>query len=372
MKAMGHAVWMRVLLAGVILGLLGCSPVAAPSSGQSSPSPSASGTTLAGNPSPAARDKATPAAATDGPFNNTDQAAVAYDEARAQVVMFGGRRYPSGLNPYDLGETWTWNAGGWKRAALTGPAPGPRVAATMGYDRAHGLLVLFGGMSTAAPGFSYFGDTWTWDGTAWKPRSPATVPKPRASASMAWDSNSGRLIMFGGATDNNASFNATWSWDGNDWTLLNPVNSPPARRNAGLAFDETRNVLVLYGGTRPLEMLSDTWTYDDRTWTQQHPATDPGGGWASLAYEPASKRLAGLALSGPLGEGVQETWFWDGAAWNSGGVGSAAPAAYGPGSMMKVVSGAQVLLGVGGTDSTTLSGTQVPVHTWDGSRWLLR
>jgi hypothetical protein len=39
---------------------------------------------------------------------------------------------------------------------------------------------------------------------------------------------------------------------------------------------------------------------------------------------------------------------------------------------MKVVSGAQVLLGVGGTDSTSQTGTQVPVRTWDGSRWVWR
>lgn len=365
---MGHVVWTRVLLAVAILVLVGCSPAAVPSSARSSASPSPPRLTPAANLSPSARDKATPAPATEGPFNNTDQAALAFDEAHGQVVTFGGRRYPSGLNPFDLGETWTWSALGWKRAALTGPSP--RVAATMGCDRAHGLLVLFGGMSTATPGFAYFADTWTWDGTAWKVRSPATVPKPRASASMAWDSNSGRLIMFGGATDSNASFNATWSWDGNDWTLLNPVSSPPARRNAGMAFDEARHVMVLYGGTRPGEKLIDTWIFDESTWTQQHPATDPGGGWSSLAYEPVSTRVAGLALYGPPGEGVQETWFWDGAAWRSGGAGSAALATYVPGSMMKVVTGSRVLLGVGGTDSVGQSGTQVPVRTWDGSRWV--
>jgi hypothetical protein len=198
------------------------------------------------------------------------------------VVILGGWKSAD-----EFRYTWTWSAAGWKRSTVTSPTP--RAGAIMGYDRAHGQVVLFGDESKSISGFAYLADTLDLGWAAWKLRSLATLPSLEP-----WPRR-GRLIMFGGAAANGASFNANWSWDGNDWTLENPANSPPARRNAGMAFEEARRVIVLFGGTVPGQKLSDTGTYDGSTWTEQHPATDPGGGWARLAYEPTTRRLVGLA-----------------------------------------------------------------------------
>ena len=48
-------------------------------------------------------------------------------------------------------------------AAAAPTAPSPRYDAGMAYDAARGQVVLFGGQDA----FSFFGDTWTWDGAAW-------------------------------------------------------------------------------------------------------------------------------------------------------------------------------------------------------------
>jgi hypothetical protein len=54
---------------------------------------------------------------------------------------------------------WTWTEQ---------PATGPpaRSRASMAYDAARDVTVLFGGIDCGSP-FSDCGDTWTWDGTQW-------------------------------------------------------------------------------------------------------------------------------------------------------------------------------------------------------------
>jgi hypothetical protein len=46
---------------------------------------------------------------------------------------------------------------------VTGATPAPRSNAAIAYDGATNQIVLFGGQA----GASVLGDTWTWDGTAW-------------------------------------------------------------------------------------------------------------------------------------------------------------------------------------------------------------
>src|SRR5688572_10134965 len=77
---------------------------------------------------------------------------IAYDSRRSRAVVFGSE-----------GETWEF-AGTTRlhRAASNGPFA--RQSHAMAYDQARGQTLLFGGR---AGGLS-LGDTWLWDGCTWQ------------------------------------------------------------------------------------------------------------------------------------------------------------------------------------------------------------
>jgi hypothetical protein len=82
------------------------------------------------------------------------QAAAAYDAATSSVVLFGGKGTSSG---FLLGDTWTWDGTSWTKQAPVS-SPSARDGAAMAYDVATGNVVLFGGNDLS--GFP--NDTWTW------------------------------------------------------------------------------------------------------------------------------------------------------------------------------------------------------------------
>lgn len=87
--------------------------------------------------------------------------AAAFDAARGSILVFGGYDPSEGYR----GDTWRWSAptpgGGQWELVQTPIAPVPRVFHAMAYDESRARVVLFGGLYTAVTG-----DTWEWDGQA--------------------------------------------------------------------------------------------------------------------------------------------------------------------------------------------------------------
>ena len=180
-------------------------------------------------------------------------AAMAYDAATGTAVLFGG------LDSHGtLGDTWTWDGSGWTRQQPAASPPA-RDGAVMAYDAATGTVVLFGGIS-ATRGF--LSDTWTWDGTTWTQRQPATSPPARYSASMGYDAATTNAVLFGGESNRGSGYlSDTWTWDGTTWTQRHPATSPPARDGAPMAYDAATSSMVLFGGSNGVVVLGDTWTW---------------------------------------------------------------------------------------------------------------
>ena len=288
---------------------------------------------------------------------------VAYDEARAQLLLYG---FDGDTSTNNL--TWTWNSGeGWIQPALLG-APDEIDSSTVAYDPVRNRMVLFA-LSEGLNGSPYNSQTWEWDGAHWQRMSSTTAPSPRFNASIAYDPNSAGTILFGGsATADGSLLNDTWLWDGNDWTQLQPSTSPSGRKFPALAARGSSG-LVLFGGVtgitsgfppRPI-FASDTWTWDGTTWNQANPSTSPSARASStLAYDSHHDRL--VLFGGNGASSISDTWTWDGENWNQQ-TSTLTPSANAGPSMTYDVNLDQVVL---------FDGSQGDVQTWDGSSWNAR
>ena len=205
--------------------------------------------------------------------------AMAYDTARQRTVMFGGR---SGAYPMpwtDLAETWEWDGTAWSQLAVVGPSA--RGEHAMAYDSARGVVVLFGGYTWNT---AFHGDTWEFDGVAWTQRSPAVAPSPRSLAAMAFDPIRQRTVLHGGRDGAGGVFGDTWEWNGTTWTQI-AGRSPNARQGHSMVFDQGNGSLLLAGaGT------GDLWERRGTEWSRlAEPAPVPCS-FAAMTYDTVRQR----------------------------------------------------------------------------------
>ena len=225
---------------------------------------------------------------------------------------------------------------GWTTLASSGlTAPAPRQGAAMAYDAATSQVVLFGGLSGDG---NLLNDTWLWNGSAWAPAHPTTSPAPAVGAAMAYDVALHELVVFGGQTTTTsppAFSDQTWAWNGASWYRIMSASAPPRRASATLSADDTgAGRFVLFGGvgdnghggTSP---LADTWTFDGATWSSQHPATSPPArSGAAATWDAAHSDV--VVSGGRGGPGASpwlaDTWRWNGTTWAQMAVSAAPPA----------------------------------------------
>jgi len=264
----------------------------------------------------------TPAAAT-GPSGRF-RASSAYDTIRHNAVLVGGRN----IGGY-LADTWTWNGSGWTQRPASGvPA---REAAAMAYHGASGTTVLFGGRNAGG----VLGDTWLWNGASWSAAPVGTAPPARYGATMAYDAAHGEILLFGGMNASGTRLSDTWVWTTAGWAPRFPGTTPPAREGAAMAYfaDTIQSHVVLFGGQGTLGNLDDTWTWNGTTWTAANPVPHPPTlHLASMAYDSAHHRsvlFGGCTYGAPLECPGARTWAWDGQGWTERMPATSPPARYG-------------------------------------------
>jgi len=159
-------------------------------------------------------------------------------------------------------------------------------------------------------------------------------PSPRGHVSMAYDSESKQVILFGGQT---GDFNKqdipfsgptmdfanpgifsdeTWAYDvtTNIWKEMKPPLAPDAGAAGSLVYDVESDRVILFGTTRGHSPFVETWAYDfnTNTWTKMvatGPSTHLG---SNMAYDIESDRII---LFGGYNhyrdEMYQDTWTYD-------------------------------------------------------------
>jgi len=254
----------------------------------------------------ALRTAPTPARSTTPPPARAS-AAVAYDQARGVMLLFGG------VGPLD--DTWTFDGKYWSRQHPA-TSPSARDGAVMAYDEARHNVVLFGGSSrvsgSAKAGEAPVDDTWTWNGATWQEQHPAHEPTFGAdrATTMQFDPITRTVLAYGftkSTTEAITNIRAeTWSWNGSDWAQLSPATSPS---DSGTMLLDGRHVLLVAASAGMVRgrYLTQTWEWDGNTWHLLDPKVNlPLLGFASGAYDPQRGQL--VLLTG-------DTWTWDGSTW---------------------------------------------------------
>jgi hypothetical protein len=339
----------------VLLAVVALSACGSPAAVTPTPSPTPHLT-----PSPSGVSTASPTSIPLGRSN----AALAYDQAHHNALLFGGL-----ADQTLLGDTWTWNGAAWTHRQGLTANPQPRKGAAMAYDERNHQVILFGGVTAAGQQ----NDSWAWDGGAWQLLHPAHAPSPRESAAMTSDPALSAVILYGGIDDSTAQPGAlhdTWSWNGSDWS---PVTAPgpPGGVRPRVAFLLGANLLERFGDCIESNDRS-LYAFDGHLWAP-HPET---GTWPpalcipSLAGDPVRHQL--VLFGGNPGNGAApppaDTWSYDGSSWSKLSPSQSPPARYE--APMVYDSDHHVMLLFGGQGLT--QGQAGPLNdtwTWDGSNW---
>lgn len=235
---------------------------------------------------------------------------MAYNNDQAAVMLFGGAD-----ERQVLADLWAWNGEQWR--CLSDEGPPPRTFPTLAYHSAEKRLLLFGGnrvlFGTAEDTTTFLNDMWAWDGNAWH-QIHTTMPSARAEASMAYDSDRQRIVLFGGYRNENGErirLGDTWEWDGHRWEQKSS-EGPAARNGAAMAYDRDRKRMVLFGGSGA---GYETWEWDGQRWKESVSAQTEGRFNSAMAYDTGRGvliRFGGWTRQGRVGD----TWRYDGTRWS--------------------------------------------------------
>jgi len=239
------------------------------------------------------------------------------------MLMFAG----SGSGG-SLSETWAYDptANKWANlspASETQPSAGGQIPAV--YDPVTGKVIAFDGTTW---GYDPVANTWG----ALNPKGKLTPA--RIGASMAYNSNTGKVFLFGG-TDMTTWFDELWLYDPvvNTWTRLGPPEEvqskkgattttlpadtmPTGRSDAGMAFDPRSGKVILFGGIdAEYACLDDTWSYDPVTnrWTRLTPEGESPAARSAhaMAYDQHSGKIILFGGIDSQFASYNDTWAYD-------------------------------------------------------------
>lgn len=247
--------------------------------------------------------------------------AMTYDSATGSIILFGGQPNSYGL----VNQTWVYERGQWSQLHPI-VSPPALIGAAMAYDAADGYALLFGGETLGPMGQVVLNETWTFQAGEWTQLHVEPSPSPRAYASMAYDSATSEILLFGG-TGSTLPYqpNDTWSFSAGAWTKLAPASAPPLVSGPGVAYDPLSRDLVVFGGdlSTPNGTIpsNQTWTFNGTEWAQTRSLiTSPSARIdPSLAFDPGESAI--VLFGGCLDESsgiscANDTWLFTGSQWS--------------------------------------------------------
>ncbi|MBI3167399.1 MAG: hypothetical protein HYZ22_02905 [Chloroflexi bacterium] len=247
--------------------------------------------------------------------------AVAYDKNSNYALLFGGIAVTT--NGTETQQTWSWFTWKWDGARweqLTSRNnPSAREKHAMAYDESRDEIVLFGGSSNG----NVYNDTWVWTGEEWVEKKPKHSPPIRCCHAMIYDPALEGVILYGGWDGKDIFRNDTWLWDGEDWVELPyyapfmsghalaqyppdgniisiqtsqqgtwslttdgwldlAIQSPPSRSDGRADFGNGQ--IILFGGSQNSVPANDTWLYMDSAWYQLLLRNNPSARYGHILF----------------------------------------------------------------------------------------
>jgi hypothetical protein len=264
--------------------------------------------------------------------------AMAYDSVSKEIISYGGIR---GKNVVS-NQTWVYDCqeNTWTKI-IPKVSPGKRYGHRMVYDKESDFLVLFGGIlnKEANPaGITLrYNDTWLYDinSNVWTNVTTKNHPRVHGGYTFAYDTESDRVILFGGTsaedldTDSDSIWPSSdvWAYDcnSNQWENVTTPNGPWGRLGEWSEYDSTHDLCIMFGGSSNYggSISSETWSYDynSNLWTELG-----SGVWSevgselnlsrqnhAMGYDSESDRtilFGGRSSESPLNV-LDETWIFD-------------------------------------------------------------
>src|SRR5882672_1752112 len=129
--------------------------------------------------------------------------------------------------------------------------PGQRVHHAMAYDSDRGVTVFFGGEIGKKGSETYFNDTWEYDGVHWRQIPIAgDLPNPRSYHAMAYDPVRKRVVMSGGFGGGTYGLGDTWEYQRNgvsgSWLLVNGTAQYMGLVAGGMIWDPIQKIMLRF------------------------------------------------------------------------------------------------------------------------------
>ncbi|MHA1200313.1 MAG: Kelch repeat-containing protein [Candidatus Heimdallarchaeaceae archaeon] len=251
--------------------------------------------------------------------------AMIYDSVNDRVIIYGGTKGTTYDDwRHDMWE-YDYNTDTWTIIDKTN-RPFGRYSTDMVYDSESNTIVSFGGSDVQDV---VSNETWLYDYATemWTEADPSTFPIERNYHTMTYDSESDRVIMFGGEliadaspTGENQLFNDTWAYDVNldIWTNITPAVSPLPRMGCDMAYDIENDMIIMFGGYTHLDPTGfedEVWSFDYNTltWTEMNPTVELRRRHHKMVYDSESDLIVlfgGSEGNNPLVY-LDETWVYD-------------------------------------------------------------
>jgi hypothetical protein len=238
--------------------------------------------------------------------------ALTYDPARKKILLFGGNRVLFGKDAKDyefLDDFWGFDGSRWTQIAV--PVPGGRAEASLVFDRQRQKAVLFGGYRIENGEMKRLSDTWEWDGNSWT-KIAEGLPSPRSGAALVYDTKRKKVVLFGGGIKSGGG-GETWEFDSQGWREIQSAKTEP-RYNAAMAYDESRNKIVRFGGWDGSKRVSETWELDNQAWVKLNIESPEARNHTVMVYDQTKRKI--ILFGGHNGDLVfGDTWEFDGKVW---------------------------------------------------------
>ena len=230
----------------------------------------------------------------------------AYDGARHQLVAFGGIDDRGG----PLFATWTFDGITWTRHATPAypPAPGPMV-----YDPFDGTVILIANVEdrnrTAA-----VNQTWVWNGSTWRLQRPRSEITPAGAAvDLVADLDNRTIVALVACCGSGLRSSwQTWTWDGSAWSLRDPATELPGSLDFVTAYDPISHGVIAVGNDGSFGPAA-TWAWDGRNWTE--PKLKSGATFDDLTSEMTTDLQDGTVVLVSTAVGNDGTEIWSGSSW---------------------------------------------------------